>query len=411
MEARLRKYARLALLGGVHLQKGQTLIIYGDVMAAPFVRLVCEEAYAYGAKEVVVRYGDEQITRLHYLHQPLQTLCEVHRWELESRLDYLKEGACVLHIISDTPGIYADCDPSRIKEARLAYAKASKEIQRYTSENLCAWSIIAVPGKEWAKQVFPNEEEERAVEKLWEAILQSVHVDEDSDPLVNWQARNAMFQRRVNALNAGRFEALHFTSELGTDLRIGLVSDHLWEGGNEQTADGVWFNPNLPTEEVFTMPHRHKVEGIVYASRPLDYNGVLIKDFFIRFENGKAVAFDAKEGRETLAALLAFDAGSSYLGEVALVPYDSPISTSNLLFYNTLFDENASCHLALGDSYPSCMKNGLAMSEKERQEKGANHSMAHVDFMFGTAGLCVDGICGDMRVRIMENGSFTPQFR
>lgn len=411
MEDRLRKYARLAVQGGVHLQKGQTLMIHADVMAAPFVRMVTEEAYACGAREVVVRYGDEQITRLHYLHQSQETLCQVHDWELESRLDYLKEGACVLHIISDTPGIFSDCDSARIAASRLAYAKASKEVQRYTMNNECAWSIVAVPSAAWAKQVFPECEEPEAVEKLWEAILASVHVDADSDPLNNWEKRNQMFQRRVDALNARRFEALHFTSELGTDLRVALVEDHLWEGGSEETSGGVRFNPNLPTEEVFTMPHRMGVDGIVYASRPLDHNGVLIRDFYIRFENGKAVEFDAKEGKDTLAELLAFDEGSCRLGEVALVPYDSPISLSKRLFYNTLFDENASCHLALGDAYPSCLKGGLQLSQEELLAVGANHSMTHVDFMFGTPQLRVTGIRDEKETLIMEHGCFCESFR
>lgn len=411
MENKLRQYAQLALVSGVHLQKGQTLMIHADVMAASFVQIVCEEAYRHGAKEVVVRYGDEKLSRLHYLYQSEETLTAIHDWELECRLDYLKEGACVLHIVTDTPGIFADCDPRRIAQARLAYAKASEEIQKYTMNNICAWCIIAVPSSQWAMKVFPDCSQEEAIRKLWDAILASVHVDGHQDAIECWDKRNVLFHKRVEKLNAYRFQALHFRNALGTDLLVHLVDDHLWEGGSETTSNGVSFNANMPTEEVFTMPHRSKVDGIVYASKPLDYNGVLITDFYLRFKDGKVVEFDAKSGKETLASLLSFDKNSNRLGEVALVPYDSPISLSNLLFYNTLFDENASCHLALGDSYPSCLQGGLSMEKDALLKAGANQSMAHVDFMFGTKDLCVKGLCGTNEIMIMQDGNFTKEFQ
>ena len=410
MEKIIRQYARLALYSGVHLQKGQILMIHADVVAASFVQIVCEEAYRCGAKEVVVRYGDEQLSRLHYLYQSSDSLTTVHPWEIESRLDYLKEGACVLHIISDTPGIFADCDPVRISNARFAYAKASEEIQRYTMNNICAWSIIAVPSPQWAMRVFPKCSCDEAMRRLWEAILNSVHIDGVQDPIAVWQKKNAAFHARVEALNACQFDMLHFTSGLGSDLYVGLVQSHRWEGGSETTRSGVEFNANMPTEEVFTMPHRSLTNGIVYASRPLDYNGTLIKDFYLRFDKGKGVDFDAKVGKDALAALLSFDENSDRLGEVALVSDDSMISRSNLLFYNTLFDENASCHLALGDSYPSCIKDGLRMERDELLKAGANQSMTHVDFMFGTNDLCVKGIRGENEILIMENGIFTERF-
>ena len=408
----LRKYARLAVRDGVNLQPGQILMIYADIESYAFARIVTEEAYACGAKEVVVRYEDAQISRLHYLHQSDDTLCRVRPWQLESRLDYLKEGACILHIISDVPGVFKDCDARKIAQAKLAYAKASKEIQRYTMNNLCSWSIIAVPNEQWAQQVFEECSAQEALDRLWSSILASVHVNRNSDPIEVWNARNAMFEDRVKALNDYAFDALHFKSELGTDLEIALVNGHIWEGGSEKNASGVSFNPNLPTEEVFTMPHRLGVNGIVYASRPLDYNGVLIKDFYLRFEKGKVVDYDAREGKQALASLLSFDEGSSYLGEVALVADDSPISRSKIMYYNTLFDENASCHLAMGDTYPSCICKGLSMSEDELRRAGGNQSLTHVDFMFGTPHLTVKGIRrGKKDITVMENGNFTDEFQ
>lgn len=411
METLLEKYARLALLCGVNLQKGQTLLIQSDIAAAEFAEVVTREAYAFGAKEVVVHYSDERITRLHYLYQSSDTLCTIHDWKLECKSDYLKKGACILHIISDTPGIFADCDTKKITEARLAYAKASKDLQRYTMNNECAWSIVAIPSPAWAMQVFPDLTKEDAMKKLWQAIYDSVYIKEGADPVREWKSRNAHFHQRVAALNKQQFRMLHFSNGLGTDLKVRLVEHHRWEGGSEKTTKGIDFNANLPTEEVYTMPHREGADGIVYASKPLDHNGVLIKDFYIVFKNGKVVDFDAKQGKEALASLIHFDEGSNRLGEVALVPYDSPISLSGLLFYNTLFDENASCHLALGDAYPSCLEHGVQMTEEELRAAGANQSMAHVDFMFGTADLSVKGIGRYGEIEIMKNGNFTSSFR
>lgn len=407
MESLLEKYARLAVVSGVNLQKGQTLLIQADVEAAFFARLVCEQAYRLGAREVVVLYGDEQLSRLHYRYAQKEALCEVHNWQLEQKLDYFKQGACVLHILSQTPGIFGDCDAKRISEARLAYAKAGKEVQDYTMSNRCAWSIVAIPNEAWAKQVFAQEDGPSALRHLWEEIFRCVHVDEQSDPVENWQKHNATFERRVRLLNEKNFKTLHFTNAIGTDLYVDLIAHHRWEGGSEKTQDGIVFNANMPTEEVFTTPYRYGARGKVVASRPLDHNGVLIRDFYLCFQEGRVCGYDAVQGLEALRSLIEYDEGSCYLGEVALVPQNSPIAQADVLFYNTLFDENASCHLALGDSYPSCVAGGLSMTESELREAGANQSMAHVDFMFGTPDLTVVGIQTDGKQQIiMENGLF-----
>lgn len=408
MDKRLQKYAELAIKKGVNLQKGQTLLINTTVEAVEMTRLCVEEAYKAGAKEVVVFYKDDYVSKQHYVHQDEETLCKVRPWQVDCKLDYLKEGACILHIISEIPDVLKDVDASKISKQRLALATASKETQKYTMMNKTQWCIIAVPNKEWADKVFPEFEGCDAVmDELMDRILAAVHVEEDNDPIAEWTQLGKSFKKREEILNGYNFHALHFENSLGTDLVVELVDQHIWAGGSEKTIGGVEFNPNMPTEEIFTMPKRTGVNGKVVASKPLVYNGVLIDDFSFTFKDGKVVDFDAEEGKDTLAQLVAFDEGSSYLGEVALVPYDSPISKSGILFFNTLFDENASCHLALGDAYPMNVKGGTDMSEEELKAAGANHSMTHVDFMFGSDDMKITGICKDKKeVPIFENGNF-----
>ena len=404
-KAIIKKYANLAIRKGVNLQKGQTLLIQADVDAVEMTRACVEEAYAAGAKEVVVFYQDDMNRRQTYLHADEETLCNVREWQVHSKLDYLKEGACILHIISELPGVFKDVDAAKIAKARLAGAKANKEAQAYTMMNKTKRSIIAVPNKAWAMEVFPEFEdaENEAVEELWERILHAVHVREDNDPIAEWDEMQNNFVRRIQALNEHKFKALHFTNCLGTDLTVELVDHHIWAGGSEKTVDGVIFNPNMPTEEIFTMPKKTGVQGKVVASKPLNYNGNMINGFWMEFKDGKVVDFDAEEGKDTLSELIHFDEGSCYLGEVALVPDASPISKSGILFFNTLFDENASCHLALGDAYPMNVEGGIDMNEEELNKAGANHSMTHVDFMFGNDDMSIDGI--------KDDGSCVPVFR
>lgn len=409
MNNRLKKYAQLAIVKGVNLQKGQMLIINTSIDAIALTREVVEAAYGVGAKEVIVNYRDEYVTKSHYKHQEVETLCNVRQWQIDSKLDYLKEGACILHIISEVPGVYKDVDASKISKARLALAKANKEIQEYTMLNRTQWSIVAAPNKEWAMQVFPEFEgcEEGAVEELWERILSAVHVEEDNDPIQEWTDLNARFKKNEKILNDYNFQSLHFTNSLGTDLVVNLVNNHIWAGGSEKTVGGVEFNPNMPTEEIFTMPERCGVHGKVVASKPLLYNGTLIQNFYFEFKDGKVIDHGAEEGLSTLSELVNFDEGSSHLGEVALVPHDSPISNSGILFLNTLFDENASCHLALGDAYPMNLKGGVSMSQDELSNAGANHSMAHVDFMFGSEDMKIVGTTkSGEEIAVFENGNF-----
>jgi len=264
-----------------------------------------------------------------------------------------------------------------------------------------------VPNEEWAGRMFPQLSLADAMERLWEEILRCVYVEADKDPVKTWELRDRSFQTRIAKLNEFAFRQLHFQNAAGTDLYVGLVDHHIWGGGSEMAQNGIRFNPNIPTEEVFTTPHKDRVNGTVYASRPLLYNGNLIKNFHFTFENGIVTDFDAEEGKDVLEAMLTMDEGSKSLGEVALVPYDSAISQSGLLFYNTLYDENASCHLALGNAYPSCMENGLNMSETELKEHGNNLSLIHVDFMFGSEDMKVMGEKADGTwISVFENGNF-----
>lgn len=408
-QKRLEKYAELAIVKGVNLQKDQTLMINASIDAVDMTRACVKAAYAHGAKQVIVTYVDDYNIREDYIHQSEETLSNVHAWQVDSKLDYFKEGGCILHIISDIPGIMKDVPADKISKRRMAMASASKEVRAYTNANKAQWSIVAVPNPEWAALVFPEfEDVDAAVEELWERILSCVHVREDNDPIEEWTELNESFQKRVKILNDHNFKELHFTNSLGTDLHVGLVKGHIWAGGNDVTIEtNIPFNPNMPTEEIFTTPSRSGVYGKVVASKPLDYNGTLVKDFWLTFEDGIVKDFDAKEGKDALASLVHFDEGSNRLGEVALVPYESPISQSGILFYNTLFDENASCHLALGSAYPGNIEHGTDMSEEELLAADVNQSLTHVDFMFGNEDMKVIGIKEDgTQVTVFENGNF-----
>lgn len=407
MNNKIKQYARLVIHSGVHLQEGQTLLIDADIHAYAFVRLAVKEAYEAGAKQVLVHYHDALLDKYAYDYESEQTLSEVHDWQVEQNLDYLKEGACRLHIISPLPQMLKDCDPNKMAIRAKAVGKAMQEVRDYTTASKVQWSIVAVPNEQWAKQVFPNLSESEAMDQLWNQIFACVYVDGIQDPLPIWKQRDILFAQRIDKLNRYACKRLHFTSELGTDLYVGLPQHHLWAGGSEIAQNKVRFNANIPTEEVFTAPHFQQVEGVVVASKPLLYSGNLIKDFSLRFSEGKAVEYHAVQGEEILGMLLNMDEGSAYLGEVALVPYDSAISQSGILFYTTLFDENASCHLALGSAYPSCVEGGLDMSDEQLRAHGLNTSISHVDFMFGTKEMRIMGEIEDGTwIPIFEHGNF-----
>ena len=402
----LKKYAKLAIYQGVNVQKNQTLVISSPIECAKFTRMLVEEAYIKGAKEVVVQWNDELTGKLKYKYSPMEVFETVPEWVKESRLSYAKEGACFLSISASDPELLKDVDPKKVATFRKASSIASREFSSRLMSNENAWSIVSIPTVGWAKKVFPNVSEDEAVEKLWAAIFKIVRVD-SQDPVKAWEEHKNTLKKNMDFLNSKRFKSLHYTNSLGTDLIIQLPEKHLWAGGAEFTQDGTEFIANMPTEEIFSMPKKTGVNGKVVSSMPLNYGGNLINNFSLTFKDGKVVDFSAEEGYETLKNLLDTDEGAKYLGEVALVPYNSPISNSNIIFFNTLYDENASCHLAFGKAYSLCIKDGEKMSEEELLKEGANDSLTHVDFMIGTKDLQITGTTYDNeKFDIFVNGNW-----
>lgn len=402
----LKKYAKLAIYQGVNVQKNQTLVISSPIECAKFTRMLVEEAYIKGAKEVVVQWNDELTGKLKYKYSPMEVFETVPEWVKESRLSYAKEGACFLSISASDPELLKDVDPKKVATFRKASSIASREFSSRLMSNENAWSIVSIPTVGWAKKVFPNVSEDEAVEKLWDAIFKIVRVD-SQDPVKAWEEHKNTLKKNMDFLNSKRFKSLHYTNSLGTDLIIQLPEKHLWTGGAEFTQDGTEFIANMPTEEIFSMPKKTGVNGKVVSSMPLNYGGNLINNFSLTFKDGKVVDFSAEEGYKTLKNLLDTDEGAKYLGEVALVPYNSPISNSNIIFFNTLYDENASCHLAFGKAYSLCIKDGEKMSEEELLKEGANDSLTHVDFMIGTKDLQITGTTYDNeKFDIFVNGNW-----
>ena len=403
----LKKYAKLAVRRGVNVQKGQPLVINARVNDAEFVEMCAEEAYKAGASSVSVNWRDNKLTRFSYKYQSVKTLSEIPDHVYDKKKYEQDHHACYLSITSDAPGNLAGIDPKKIRAYGKAYAEKMSDLSRYTMNNEGQWCVLGLPSREWAKIVFPDLPVNKAYDALMDAILSVSHVTADNDPVKAWEEHDAVLIGHAEKMTAYNFRELHFKSELGTDLTVGLVENHLWIGGVDKTPEGIYFDPNIPTEEVFSMPHREKVDGIVYASKPLSYNGKVIDGFWLRFEKGKVVEYGAAKEEESLKELLEFDEGSKHLGEVALVPYDSPISKMNILFFNTLYDENAACHLALGNPYPENLAGGNQMSEEELKAHGANSSRQHEDFMFGTKELSVDGITYDGKViPVFRHGNF-----
>ncbi len=405
----LQKYAELAVRAGANVQKGQLLVLSAPVDCAEFVHLCVEEAYKAGAGEVEVMWGDEQVSRLRYEYEELETLGSFPAWQVARKREQVERNCAYLYIKAETPGLLAHIDGAKLQAANLASRTALEPFQYYTMANHGQWSIVALPTLAWAKKVFPGECDEAALEKLWDAVLKSVRLTADNDPAAEWARHNTTLGANCKVLNGYAFRSLHFTNRLGTDLSVELVENHLWEGGSSRTRAGVSFNPNMPTEEVFSMPYKLGVNGTVAATKPLNYQGKLIENFVLTFQGGKVVDYSAETGADVLKNLLTSDEGSSYLGEVALVPHRSPVSTMGILFLTTLFDENASCHLALGNAYPENVQGGADMTAEELAAAGANHSKEHCDFMFGSSDMRIVGTRHDgSQVVIFENGAFSP---
>ncbi|MFI3324851.1 MAG: aminopeptidase [Clostridia bacterium] len=403
----LKKYAKLIVKMGANVQKGQGCIISVAVDQEEFALLVQDEAYKAGAKWVRIDWQSQQSLKLKLRHESATQLSKVPEWE-ETQAQYMVDTLpCRIHIVSDDPDGLKSANPAKFQKYMIAKIGTLKKYRTAIDEKH-QWTIAAVPSPKWAKKVFPNDRTSVAMEKMWEAILATVRVSKDNDPVADWQAHNATLQGNSAKLNELELDYLHYTNAAGTDFKAWLMPESTWGGGGDTTKNtNVFFNPNMPTEEVFTSPMAGKAEGTVVATLPLSYQGTLINNFSITFEGGKAVSWTAEQGEETLTNMLTMDDGAKMLGELALIPFNSPISNSGILYYNTLFDENASCHLALGRGFAGCLKGSQDMTEDEMKEKGLNDSLIHVDFMIGSADMNIVGYKKDgTAVQIFENGNW-----
>ena len=401
----LRQYAKLIVRCGVNVQKGQEVLIYAGLDQPEFVAMVVDEAYKAKAGLVTVNWNYQPLTKLHARYQSVKSLGTVHEWEKAKLQHYVDTVPCRIHLISDDPDGLKGVNTAKLAKGRqLSYPILKPYSDARNGQE--QWCGAAVPGVAWAKKLFPELSKNQAVEKLWEAILSASRVLE-GDPIENWAQHNANMEYHCRHLNELHIAKLHLTAGNGTDLTVGLISEGQFCGGGETTKSGVFFNPNIPTEECFTSPKKGEAEGIVYSTKPLSYQGQLIDKFWMRFEGGKAVEAHAEIGDEVLQTMLNMDEGARYLGEVAIVPQSSPINQSGLLFFNTLYDENAVCHLAVGMGFMDCLTDYHNRTLEECRELGVNDSMIHTDFMIGCDSMNIDAVCANGEtVRIFENGQW-----
>jgi len=406
-EDKLKEYADLLVRVGVNVQKGQNLVITSQVDQAPFARLCARAAYEAGARLVDLSWSDDALSRMKYLNAADEVFDVIPEYAVRFNTDYAEGNACFLHLSSSDPENLRGVDPGRLERFQRAYGRQMKRYRELGMASAFPWSIGALASPAWAKLVFPDLPEDKAVDTLWEKIFMAVRVTGDGTAVEKWRQHQENLQRHVQILNGCNFDRLHYSNALGTDFTVGLCRDHIWCAGGEETPRGQFFMPNMPTEEVFTAPDRNRCDGVIYAALPLSKDGNLIRDIRFVVKAGKIVEATASENEALLKKSIAVDEGACRFGEVALVPYDSPISNSKTLFYETLFDENAACHLAFGEAYPTTVKGGLDMSEEERVAWGLNKSITHVDFMIGTADLSIDGYTADGRcVPVFRNGNF-----
>lgn len=406
-EAKLSEYAHLLVEIGMNVQPGQTPRIAGSIDCAPLMRLCAQVALDLGARDVFVDWTDDFVTRQRYLKADAQVFSEFPSY-LQEKFDYMTAHSCpVLSIDSSDPQLLQGVDPQRIQAWRRISGNSLRAYYDAMTAGQFQWAIGAYPTAAWAQKVFPELSQEDAVDALWDAIFATCRISGDGTAVARWREHVDTCARRCKTLNDYKFKALHYQNALGTDLTVTLPENHVWQGGSELSADGVEFVANMPTEEVFTAPQWNGVNGRVYAALPLAMDGNLIENFYLDFQNGKIVGVHAETGEEYLRAATQVDEGASYLGEVALVPYDSPIRNTGLLFYNTLFDENASCHLAFGSAYPNCVKGGEKLDAEGQKALGLNQSITHVDFMVGTRDLSITGITHDgKKIPVFVDGNF-----
>lgn len=404
-KTRLKKYAQLIAKCGVNVQKGQEVIIAAELDQPEFVKMVVDECYRAGASKVSVDWSYQPLTKSHVKYCSEKVLSTLDKWQIEKWEHQAEVLPCKIYLTSEDPDGLKGVNQKKYAKTMAARSKTIKPI-RNRMENKYQWCIAAVPGEAWAKKVFPGVRGSVAVEKLWEAILSTSRVYED--PILEWKKHNENLAKRCEYLNGLKIKELRYKSQNGTDLRVGLIPDALFcAGGEEAMGSGIYFNPNIPSEETFTSPKKGDADGIVYSSLPLSYGGQLINNFWMKFENGKIVDVGAEENEALLREMITMDEGASYLGEVALVPYSSPIRKSGILFYNTLFDENAACHLAIGRGFSNVLRDYEKLTEEEAHAKGINDSITHVDFMIGTSDLSIIALTeSGEEVQIFKNGDW-----
>ncbi|MEG0259252.1 MAG: aminopeptidase [Lysinibacillus sp.] len=404
-DTNLLRYAELAVKVGVNIQKEQYLYISCSTDTLDFVRLVTKIAYENGAKQVFVDISDDIITRSRYESATLQSFEFFPPWKVQEREWLAEQGAAFMSIVSQSPDLLKGIEATKIATFQKSSGQALAKYRRYVQSDKFSWTVIAAPSEHWAAKVFPNLPKEQQIPALWEAIFKATRSDLD-DPITAWEQHNDLLHEKVNYLNAKQYKKLHYTAP-GTDLTIELPTGHLWCGASSNNEQGDSFMANMPTEEVFTAPLKTGVNGYVSSTKPLSYGGNIIDNFKISFENGRITDVQAEQGEDILKSLITADDGAQYLGEVALVPHQSPISQSDLLFYNTLFDENASNHLAIGSAYAFCLEGGKTMSTDELIQHGLNQSITHVDFMIGSAHMNIDGLTQDENHEpIFRNGNW-----
>ena len=402
IESLLPGYAQVLLKKGINLQKGQILVIAAPVEASDFVTILSKAAYENGADQVVVNWRSDDLARLRYEHEKMENFTSLPDWRRDFSLYYYRKGAAFLSLIAANPYLMDGIDTKIIFAWQKASNEALKEYVNGVMASKTTWLVASVPSLVWARILYPDQSDEDAYNSLWRQILVSSRAD-GADPLADWDQHLANLKKRRDWLTQEHFAKLHYRNSKGTDLTITLPARHIWQGGAEETTSHILFNANIPTEEVYTAPQADGVDGIVYNAKPLVYNGNVIDDFCLTFKNGHVTDIHAGQGEDVLKQLISVDENAGRLGEVALIPYHSPISLSNILFYETLFDENASCHLALGKAYPTCLAGGPDMDDDALQANGLNESVIHVDFMVGTDDLSITGI--------KEDGTEVPVFR
>ncbi|WP_373355901.1 aminopeptidase [Pseudoroseicyclus sp. CXY001] len=403
--AKLDRLAEVAVKVGLGLQEGQDLVVTAPTTALPFLRRVVAQAYRAGAGLVTPILSDAEITLARYREAKDESFDKAPGWLYKGMAEAFEAGAARMAIVADDPMLLADEDPGKVSRAGRANSAAYQPALAKIAGFDINWNIAAYPGLDWARRMFPDLAAEEAQAKLAEAIFAASRI-ENNDPVAEWAKHNGALKARWTWLNEQRFDALHYTGP-GTDFTLGLAEDHKWKGGASEAKNGVICNPNIPTEEVFTTPDRNRAEGWVRATKPLSHMGAIIEGIEVRFEGGRIVEAKATRGEAVFKELIATDEGASRLGEVALVPHSSPISASGLLYYNTLFDENASCHIAQGQCYSDCFLDGAKLSKEEIAAKGGNSSLIHVDWMIGSSEVDIDGIKADgSRVPVMRGGEW-----